>query len=80
MRTVRVLVVAGTAGLLTLAPGAAAAAPGGCQAFGQNVAGLAQALGPVFGATASSVATSDPGAFLTLVVHPEQQELCSGAG
>ncbi|WP_336032744.1 hypothetical protein [Geodermatophilus sp. FMUSA9-8] len=80
MRTVRVLVVAGTAGLLALAPGVAAAAPGGCKAFGQNVAGLAQTLGPAFGATASTVATSGPGAFPTLVVHPEQQALCSDAG
>jgi hypothetical protein len=53
-----------------------ASARGGCRAFGQNVAGLAQLLGPDFGATASGVASSDPGAFPELVVHPEQQQLC----
>ncbi|SHF78569.1 hypothetical protein [Geodermatophilus nigrescens] len=76
MRTVRVLVVAGTAGLLALAPGVAAAAPGGCQAFGANVSTLAQALGSQFGATASGVASSAPGAFPTLVVRPEQARFC----
>ena len=54
----------------------AAPTQGGCKAFGQNVAGLATALGPVFGATASTVATSGPGAFPRLVVHPEQAALC----
>ena len=49
---------------------------GGCQAFGNNVAGLAQTLGAEFGATASSVASLFPTAFPTLVVHPEQAALC----
>jgi hypothetical protein len=49
---------------------------GGCAAFGANVSGLAQTLGPAFGATASGVATSAPGAFPTVVVHPEQAMLC----
>ena len=50
--------------------------PGGCQAFGQNVAGLATTLGGGFGQTASGVASSGPGAFPTMVVRPEQSELC----
>jgi len=50
--------------------------PGGCAAFGDNVATLATTLGEDFGATASSVASSAPGAFPTMVVHAEQAELC----
>jgi hypothetical protein len=49
---------------------------GGCRAFGANVAGLAQALGADFGATASGFASSSPAAFPTLVVMPEQAALC----
>ncbi|MGY1725681.1 hypothetical protein ACI79J_01790 [Geodermatophilus sp. SYSU D01062] len=72
-----VVVITGTIGLAVLSPGAVASAtPGGCQAFGQNVAGLAQLLGSVFGATASGVASSAPGAFRALVVQPEQEMLC----
>ena len=81
MRTVRVLVVAGTAGLLALAPGVASAAPptpGGCQAFGQNVSDLARSPLVDFGATASGVASLRPRAFPDLVVHPEQAALCPG--
>ena len=48
----------------------------GCQAFGNNVAGLARTLGGEFGASASSVATRFPKAFPTLVVKPEQATLC----
>lgn len=60
-----------------LAVGAPAAAdPGGCQAFGQNVGDLAQMLGGAFGDAASTVASSAPQAFPTLVVHPEQDALC----
>lgn len=52
------------------------AGPGGCAAFGGNVAMLATTLGPAFGETASSVATFGPGAFPAAVVHPEQDALC----
>lgn len=55
---------------------AAEAAPGGCKAFGENVAGLAIGLGAEFGATASSVASSGPQAFPNAVVKPEQAALC----
>jgi hypothetical protein len=51
-----------------------------CAAFGANVATLAQTLGPVFGATASNVATSGPAAFPALIVHPEQTALCEPRG
>lgn len=50
--------------------------PGGCKAFGQNVAFLGKNLGPVFGETASGVAKSGPGAFPKNVVKPEQEALC----
>ena len=77
--------VAAGIGIVTavvLAPPAEAAAPagGGCAAFGANVADLATTLGPVFGATASGVATSGPAAFPTNVVGPEQAALCTGNG
>jgi hypothetical protein len=63
---------------LAVTPAAHAAAPtdGGCAAFGANVSGLATTLGPVFGATASGVASSAPGAFPDRVVHTEQDTLC----
>ena len=82
MRAVRVLVVAGTAGLLVLAPGVASAAPGapGCKAFGQNVSDLARSPDVDFGATASGVASSGPGAFPTSVVRPEQERFCGTPG
>jgi len=73
------LLVTATAGL-ALAPAATAAAapptPGGCQDFGAYVASLAKDLGGAFGATASSVASSAPRAFPSIVVHPEQAEFC----
>jgi hypothetical protein len=47
-----------------------------CAPFGANVAGLAQALGGDFGATASTVASSGPGVFPQAVVRPEQGALC----
>ena len=50
--------------------------PGGCPAFGQNVAGLAQGLGSGFGAAASAAARLEPGGIVTFVVAPEQAELC----
>lgn len=58
-------------------PAQAQGLPGGCAAFGQNVATLGTMLGPEFGATASGVATLGPRAFPTLVVGPEQGSLCS---
>jgi len=92
MRTVirwwlAVLIVAGA--LTLAAAGMASADPGedgttgqqtpphgSCAAFGGNVSGLAQALGPDFGAAASGVASSAPGAFPTVVVKPEQSMYC----
>lgn len=68
-------------GTLTLAAPANAVQEeqgGGCAAFGANVASLATGLGPLFGAAASGVATSTPTAFPTMVVHPEQDRLCTG--
>jgi len=62
--------------LLSASAEAAEGAGGGCAAFGANVSGLAIELGGDFGATASSVATSGPGAFPTLIVHPEQAAAC----
>ncbi len=47
-----------------------ASAQGGCKAFGQNIAGLAKALGPIFGQTASESAP------LNDTVEQEQQALC----
>ena len=50
--------------------------PGGCKAFGQNVASLGRDMGPLFGETASGVAKSGPGAFPKNVVKPEQEKFC----
>jgi hypothetical protein len=47
-----------------------ASAQGGCKAFGQNIAGLATTLGPVFGQTASGTAP------LNDTVEQEQQAFC----
>ena len=72
-------VVGVVAGAVLLVAGPAAADPvadGGCRAFGANVATLGQDLGPAFGATASGVAQLFPQSFPTLVVFPEQRELC----
>ena len=79
MWTRRLMIPAGVAAALLLTPTAALAAPGtgGCQAFGQNVSSLATGLGPLFGATASGVASSAPGAFPALVVKPEQAKFCT---
>ena len=79
MWTRRAVVTGAAALALACVPAAtASAAPAlrGCQAFGQNVAFLGSTLGPVFGATASSVATSAPGAFPAKVVKPEQAVFC----
>jgi hypothetical protein len=79
MRTTRIPTIVVATAFLVLAPTATASAqptPGGCQAFGGNVSDLATLLGPVFGATASGVAGSAPGAFPTVVVVPEQDALC----
>jgi hypothetical protein len=80
MRT-KLTTVAVLAGALICTAPAAAQPPtqpsGGCQAFGQNVAGLAQGLGGAFGAAASGAAQIEPGGIVTFVVAPEQSALCS---
>jgi hypothetical protein len=71
-----------TAAFVALALGASAAAAqpaaghGSCAEFGANVAFLATTLGPTFGQAASTVASSGPEAFPTLVVGPEQTLFC----
>lgn len=79
MRT-KILTIAGVGAALGLGAAEASAQPGpghgSCAAFGGNVAFLATSLGPAFGATASTVASSGPRAFPTLVVGPEQAALC----
>jgi hypothetical protein len=69
------------AGTLAWTAPAAAESPtrpsGGCQAFGENVAALGQALGGDFGAAASAAANLEPGGIVTFVIAPEQAELCS---
>lgn len=65
------MVLAGPAGAVSAGPSS-----GGCKAFGANVATLATTFGPLFGATASSVASSAPQALPTLVVHQEQATFC----
>lgn len=78
MRTRTISTISAVGAILLTAPGAAAQAPehGSCAEFGGNVAGLATTLGPIFGATASGVASSGPAAFPTLVVAPEQAAFC----
>ena len=79
MRTA-ILTIAGVGAALGLSAPAPAQEPGpghtSCAEFGGNVAFLATSLGPVFGSTASGVASSAPGAFPTVVVGPEQAGLC----
>ena len=76
----RLSIVAITGAALALSAPASAQSPtqppGGCKAFGQNVAGLATALGGAFGAAASGAASSQPGGIVTFVVAPEQAALC----
>ena len=80
MRT-KLMPAAVIAGALACTAPAAAQPPaqpsGGCEAFGQNVAGLAQGLGSAFGAAASGAARIEPGGIVTFVVAPEQAALCS---
>lgn len=76
-RTAAAVLTLALAGVALAGPAhAAPPTPGGCQAFGRNVASLAKNLGPAFGATASGVAKSGPGAFPKNVVKPEQEALC----
>jgi hypothetical protein len=79
MRT-KLMTAAVLAGTLACTAPAAALPPeqpsGGCQAFGQNVAGLARGFGSDFGAAASGAARSEPGGIVTFVVAPEQAALC----
>ena len=79
MSTTSTILAVGAVVLTSPAAAAQAPAHGSCAAFGGNVASLATTLGPVFGATASGVASSGPAAFPTLVVRPEQAALC-GSG
>jgi hypothetical protein len=78
-----ILTIAGVGAALGVSAPAPAQEPGpghtSCAEFGGNVAFLATSLGPVFGATASGVASSAPGAFPTLVVGPEQAGLCESS-
>jgi hypothetical protein len=78
MRTKTISTILAVGAVVYASPVAAAQAPahGSCAAFGGNVARLATTLGPLFGATASGVASSGPAAFPTLVVAPEQAALC----
>jgi hypothetical protein len=78
MRTKTMSTIAAFGVIVLAAPVASAQAPehGSCAGFGANVAGLATTLGPLFGATASGVASSAPAAFPTLVVAPEQTAFC----
>ena len=76
----KLLTAAVSVGAIACAAPAAGQPPttpsGGCQAFGQNVAGLAQGLGGAFGAAASGAASSQPGGIVTFVVAPEQAAFC----
>jgi hypothetical protein len=76
----KLLIAAVFAGTLAWTAPAAAEPPtrpsGGCQAFGENVAALGQALGGDFGAAASTAARLEPGGIVTFVVAPEQAGLC----
>ena len=78
MRIATISTILAVGAVALTSPVAAAQAPdhGSCAAFGGNVAGLASTLGPLFGATASGVASSAPAAFPTLVVAPEQANFC----
>jgi hypothetical protein len=80
MRT-KLLIAAVLAGTFGYTAPAGAQPPtqpsGGCQAFGANVAALAQGLGRDFGGAASGAARSEPGGIVTFVVAPEQAALCS---
>ncbi len=76
----KLLIAASAAWAVALTPSAGAQPPaqppGGCAAFGQNVAGLAQGLGGEFGAAASGASRLEPGGIVTFVVAPEQAALC----
>ena len=79
MRTKLVTAAVFAGALACTAPAAAqppTQPPGGCRAFGQNVAGLAQGLGSGFGAASSGAARIQPGGIVTFVVAPEQASLC----
>ena len=77
----RALISTAAATLLLTAPATAASADpgsGGCKAFGQSVSTLANTVFPKgqFGENASTVATSEPGAFPEEIVRPEQDAAC----
>jgi len=75
-KTITFTLVVAALGVTTPVASGQAHEHGSCAAFGANVASLATTLGPIFGSTASVVASSTPGAFPTLVVAPEQEAFC----
>jgi hypothetical protein len=85
VHTRRALTVAAASVLFTLAPALAASAapaPGGCQAFGNNVAFLANTVAPngAFGGITSGTAQNGGSSGLPNVVTTEQQALCHSGG
>jgi len=69
-RIILLLAVGAIVAAMLVFAGPASAQGGGCKAFGQNIAGLATTLGPVFGQTASGSAP------LNDTVEQEQQAFC----
>jgi hypothetical protein len=84
MRTRRALIIGGGIAVLTLAPAVAASAapaPGGCQAFGNGVATLANSLpSGQFGAITSGNASTNGREGVPTVVFTEQQTACNTPG
>ena len=85
MQTPRALIMGGACALFTLTPAVAATAapaPGGCQAFGNNIAFLANTAAPngAFGTITSGTAQAFGSAGLPNVVTTEQQALCHSGG
>ena len=75
-RAIAMFAVSAACALAATPVASAQGTTGGCKAFGNNVAGLAQDLGADFGTTASGAARAFPGAFPALVVMPEQETFC----
>ncbi len=85
MRTRRALIIGGGIAVLTLAPAVAASAapaPGGCQAFGNGVATLANTTLPSgqFGGITSGNASTNGREGVPTVVFTEQQAACNTSG
>ena len=70
-RIIVLLTVSAIVAAMLMSAGPASAQGEGCKAFGQNIAGLATTLGPVFGQTASGSAP------LNDTVEEEQQTICA---